>query len=96
MHNQAVTVTTQALMTWREDGEAGLVGYVADGSVPLFTVTWTTDINDIGNGQSMLVRSTLPGLDHQVLRAGTFEDAKSLAERILAGWHERVFGPLEY
>ena len=62
MQNQRV-ITTPALMTWREDDQAGLVGYVADGSVPLFTVHWTTDINDIGSGQSLLVRSTLPGFE---------------------------------
>ena len=88
--------TTRTLISWREDDEAGLVGHVADGSLALFTVSWTTDINDIGCGQSLLVRSSLPGFEHQVWKAGTFDDAKSLAERVLFGWHERVFGPIEY
>src|SRR3954465_1973654 len=89
---RSVMQTKPTVMTWREDDEAGLVGYVADGTLPLFTVSWTTDINDIGIGQSLLVRSCLPGFERQTWKAGSFEDAKGLAERVLAGWHERVFG----
>jgi hypothetical protein len=84
--------TEHVVMTWREDDRAGIVGYAADGSVPLFTVGWTTAIDELGNGQSLVVRSALPGFEHQVWRAGTFDDAKDLAERILRGWQQRVFG----
>ena len=85
--------TTDAdLMIWREDDRAGIVGYAADGSVPLFTVGWTTAIDEIGKGQTLIVKCLLPGFEHSVWRAGTFDDARDLSEKILRGWHERVFG----
>jgi len=79
-------------MVWREDDRAGLVGYAADGQLQLFTVGWTTAIDEIGKGSTLIVKSALPGFEHQIWRAGTFDDAKDLAERVLRGWHERVFG----
>jgi hypothetical protein len=91
-HNARMQATGEAMMTWVENDKAGLVGYAADGSVPLFTVSWTTAIDEIGHGATMVIKSSLPGFEHQVWRAGTFEDAKALSERILDGWRQRVFG----
>jgi hypothetical protein len=82
----------RTLMVWREDDRAGLVGYAADGQLPLFTVSWTTAIDEIGKGATLVVKSSLPGFEHQVWRAGTFDAAKDLAERVLRGWQQRVFG----
>ena len=82
----------RTLMSWREDDRAGLVGYAADGQLRLFTVGWTTAIDEIGKGATLIIKSSLPGFERQVWRAGTFDDAKDLAERVLRGWQESVFG----
>lgn len=90
--NEGVHAIQRELMVWREDDQAGAVGYAADGQVQLFTIGWTHAIDEIGKGSTLVIRTSLPGFEHQVWRAGTFEDAKDLAEQVLRRWSERVFG----